>query len=266
MSRPPAARPRTLATAALLLVTACAGPGAAQNSPTQPAPQRLHVTVVSVKPEMVAEYENMIRTQVNPALARAGAQWRDVWRSSWGTGFEYVIAEPADNIAQFDGPSALERALGEQGFAALVASRRRMINGVRTYLADLRPDMSYATEMAGPPNLAVVNSFHVAPGRTGEFESFVRNELLPVIRRSDVAGYWTQRTVFGGDPNEYFTLTLYPNFADLDRGPPLVRVLGREGAAELNRKLAPGVVLRQERMVVRFVPELSYRPAQAASR
>ena len=66
------------------------------------------------------------------------------------------------------------------------------------------------------------------------------------------------RTNFGGDPNEYISLTLLDSFAEIDKGPPLIRGMG--GQAGLNRFLpkVAGIIAHQERTVARYVPDLSF--------
>lgn len=235
--------------------------------PPTPARQRLAVTVVQVKPEMVAEFEALIRNEYNPALAKAGVKWSDVWRTAqFGDVFEFTFVSPINSFAQFDGPGPLERALGKEGAGAWYAKASRMINGVRGFVMTHDQELSHEGKMDGPPKMAVVSYVSVAPGRNAEYEGFIKNEVLPVIKKSDVPGYWFQRVGLGGDAGQYITLTLHNNFADLEKGPPTRRVLGQEGAAKLTQKLPAGVVTRSESRVIRLVPELTYRPTQPASK
>src|SRR3712207_3769934 len=102
-------------------------------TPAAPARQRLGVTVVQVKPEMVRDFENLIKNEYNPALAKAGVKWNDVWRTAqFGDAFEFTFVSPIDNFAQFDGPGPLEKALGKEGAGAWYAKASRMVNGVRS--------------------------------------------------------------------------------------------------------------------------------------
>jgi hypothetical protein len=256
------------ATALLLLGFASAQTGQAQQPSTQAAPrERISITMVSVKPEMIAEFENLIKNETNPALAKGGAKWRDVWQTAtFGNFFEYAIVAPVDNFAEYDSPGALEKGLGKEGFAAWRAKAGRLVNSVRAFVMEVRPDLSHFTKMTGPPKMAVVSYIHVAPGRNAEYESYIKNEMLPVVKQSQVAGYWFHQTILGGDPNEYVVVVLHDNYAELEKGPVARRVLGQEGAMKLAQKLAPGVVTSVERTVIRYVPGLSYRPAQTANK
>lgn len=234
---------------------------------TATAPSRIAITIVSVKPDMVPDFENMIKSEYNPAIAKGGAKWSDVWQTAaFGKSFDYIFVAPIDNFAQYDGQSPLMKGLGKEGFAAWVAKASKMINGVETKVYTVREDMSYNTKMTAPPKMAVVSFVSVAPGRTAEVENFIKNDLLPVVQKSDVRGYWVHSLAFGGDVNEYLTVTLHENFAELEKGPPQRRVLGQEGAAKLMQKLPAGAIVHQERILARFNPDLSYRPAQTATK
>jgi hypothetical protein len=227
--------------------------------------QWLSITVVSVKPEMMNEFQNFVKNETNPALRKGGAMWREVWQTTAvaGEAFEYVIVAPIDNFAQYDGPSPLEKGLGKEGLAAWQAKASRYINSVRRFVIRTRPDLSYEGKRTGPPKLAVVSHLHVAPGRGQDFENYTKNDFLPVVKQGQVT-YRVAETIFGGDANEFVTLTLRESFADIDKGPVAVQVLGAEGAAKLFQKLPAGTLVHVERSFARYVPELSIMPAEAA--
>jgi hypothetical protein len=265
---------QTLCVAALLLAAAQSQPSVAQTTNTNsgqtaaPAPdqrQWLSITVVSVKPEMMTEFRNFVKTETNPALRKGGAMWRDVWQTTAAAGdaFEYVIVAPIDNFAQYDGPGPLEKGLGKEGLAAWQAKASRYVNSVRRFVIRTRPDLSYEGKRTGPPKLAIVSHLHVAPGRGQDFENYTKNDFLPVVKQGQVT-YRVAETIFGGDANEFITLTLRESFADIDKGPVAVQVLGAEGAAKLFQKLTTGTLVHVERSFARYVPELSIMPGETA--
>src|SRR6266550_5849922 len=107
---------QTFLVTALLLNAARSHPDFAQTTYTNSgqtaaaaADQRqwLSITVVSVKPEMITEFQNFVKNETNPALRKGGATWREVWQTTAAAGdaLEYVIVAPIDNFAQYDGPS-----------------------------------------------------------------------------------------------------------------------------------------------------------------
>jgi hypothetical protein len=255
-----------LAVVALLLGVAQTNASMAQNpTPTpQAAPpsQWLVITQVIVKPEMMAEFQNFMKNTTNPALKKGGVKWREVWQSTnyAGDAFEFVLVTAFDKFAEFDGPSPIEKALGSQGFADWSAKAGSLVKSVHRYIIRTRPDLGVMSK-AYAPKLAVISSFHVADGRTQDFENYMKNDLAPVFAKGGYT-YLVSQTIFGGDANEYVALTLRDSFADIDKGPVPVQVLGSDGAQKLFMKLPAGTVAHIERTIMRFVPELSIIPAE----
>jgi hypothetical protein len=120
--------------------------------------------------------------------------------------------------------------------------------------------LSFAAQRTGAPKLAVLHFVHVAPGRNGEYENYLTNDFVPAMKQAGVT-YLVSQTIFGGNGNEYITLTMRDSFADLDKGPVLVQALGPEGAQKLTQKMPAGAVVHLERSIARFVPDLSIMPA-----
>jgi hypothetical protein len=235
----------------------------AQNpTPTQTAPaapEFLALTVVSVKPEMVPEFQNFMKSTTNPALKKGGQKWREVWQSTTAAGdaFEYILVSPMASFSEFDGPPAIEKGLGAQGFAGWQTKAGSLVNSVRRYIIRTRPDLSYRATRTGPPKMAVVTTVHVGINRNMDLENFIKNDYMPVMKQAQVT-YLVSQTIFGGDANEYITLTLRESFAELDKGPVLVQTLGQEAADKLMQRVPSGAVTRLERSISRFVPELSF--------
>ena len=220
------------------------------------------VLVGSVKPEMMVEFQNFMKNTTNPALKKGGLKWREVWQNTGAAGdaFEYVIVMPVAKLAEFDGPGALEKGLGPQGVTAWQTKAGSLVNSVRRFIIRTRPDLSFATQPTAAPKLAIVHSVQVAPGRNNDYESYMKNDFVPVMKQAGV-NYLVSQTIFGGNGNEYITLTMRDSFADLDKGPVIVQALGPEGAQKLTQKMPAGAVVQVERSIARFVPDLSIMPA-----
>jgi hypothetical protein len=221
------------------------------------APQFLGVNVVHVKPEMALEWEEFQKKDVIPTLQKGGVKQRDAWRTAIGEAYEVAFVTPMANLAARDEPSPIVKALGEEGARAYGTKSRRFIASSRSFVIRTRPDLSYQPTSNEPPKLAVLSSLSIAPGRITDFENHVKTDVLPIQKKAESLGYLVSQTVFGGDGNEFVTLSLVNSFADLDKGPAAVRVLGAEGAAKLSAKAA-GVISRTERIVIRYDPELSF--------
>ena len=228
------------------------------------APQLLGVNVVHVKPEMALEWEEFQKKEVIPTLQKGGIRQRDAWRTAIGEAYEIAFVTPMANMAVRDEPNPIVKALGEESARAYAAKNRRFIASSRTFVIRTRPDLSYAPTSNEPPKLAVLSSLSIAPGRITDYENHVKTDVLPIQKKAESMGYLVSQTIFGGDGSEFVTLTLVNSFADLDKGPAAVRVLGAEAAAKLSAKSA-GIISRTERIVIRYDPELSFKVASSTA-
>jgi hypothetical protein len=150
--------------------------------------------------------------------------------------------------------------LGAQGWPAWQTKAASLVTSVRRFIIRTRPDLSFAAQRAGGPKLAVVHFVDVAPNRNDEYENYLKNDFVPAMKQAGVT-YLVSQTIFGGNGNQYITLTMRDSFADLDKGPVLIQALGQEAAQKLMQKLPVGAVMNLERSITRFVPELSIMPA-----
>jgi hypothetical protein len=228
----------------------------AQN-PT-PTPQVYQVTIVQVKPEMGREWQDYVKNDANPAVIKSGVKQRGVWTTaSFGEGGEYVIVTPIENYAQFDNPTPIVKALGQEGATALGAKRNRLINGSHSFVLTARRDLGIAPKPDYQFKLAVSARSIVAQGHTADFEKNAR-ELSAVIAKTNARGVLVSKVGLGGNPNEYITLVLFDSFAEIGKFPEAYA----KAAAEAKLTPAPaGTVANSEWRVYRFVPELSIIPA-----
>jgi hypothetical protein len=224
------------------------------------APQLLSIMVVHVKPETALEWAEFYKKETIPTLQKGGVQQREAWRTAVGESGEVAFVTPMANLAVRDEPNPIVKALGEEGARAYFAKYTRFIASSRSFIIRTRPDLSYEPTSKEPPKLAVLSSLSIAPGRITDYENHVKTDVLPIQKKAQSLGYLVSQTIFGGDGNEFVTLTLVNSFADLDKGPAATRVLGPEGAAKLSAKTA-GIITHTERIVIRYDPELSFKVA-----
>lgn len=247
---------------ALLALGAAVTPAAGQAN----APEFLLISHTRVKPEMLQDWQDLIKTEGNLALQKAGVPWRNVWASAvFGDAYRYVSATPITNFAQFDQPSPIVRGLGQEAATRYGHKLRRCIDGSQSELVRYREDLSLPGDMASPPKLAVLTIVRTVPGKSREFENWIKTDILTAYKKIGVQGYLVHQTIFGGDANAYVTVTLRNSFADLDKGPLLTQAVGAEAAAAILQRAAP-FVASVERFMTRYVPELSYSAATTAAK
>lgn len=227
--------------------------------------QWLAINIVRVKADMLTDYQDFVRKEVNPTLQKGGVKERSAFTTGvFGEAYEYVYVTPISNFADYDSPGYAVKALGEEGARSYGAKARRFVVSSHTYAVQTRPDLSYEGKMTGPPKLAVINSIHTVPGKSLAFEALLKSDIIPAVKKAGVTGYLVSQTVLGGDPNEYVTLTLMDSFAEVGKGSPVIRGMG--GQAGFNRFLpkVAGIIASQERSVARYVPDMSFPAAAKA--
>lgn len=250
-----------------LLLSACASPpGSATNgaqkdavaaaAPDQPAAprQRYVVAETQVKPGMMDAYLEFTRKETLAAFQKAGVKEFSYYtRANLGEGGMTASLRAIEDLKHFDEPGLFVKALGEAGAKAWAAKRAQFIVSTRSYIMQSRPELSHLPNPNEPAKLAFVARSSVAPGRTTDFENYIKNDTLPLIKRANPKAYFVGRVGLGGDSNEYHTVVLVDSFADYQRW---TEALQKEGYDKITPKVA-GLVVQRESSVYRFVPELS---------
>lgn len=229
----------------------------------QETPSLLYFGTATVKPDMLQEWEDLHKTEVIPALKKAGVPpWVDMWQTAiFGDTYAFVTVAPVPNFAVFDSPHPALKALGPEVFTRLVNKLRKCVVSSRSQAVRFREDLSIVTEMQEPPKIAVVTTVRVTPGRHSDFENLLKSDFLPALRKLDLKGYYVHQTIFGGSRYDWTFVALHDKFADFDAGPLLVRAMGEEGTAKFLQKVT-GIVQSVDFVVVRYRAELSFREEQ----
>ncbi|MGH9662663.1 MAG: hypothetical protein ACRD96_29200 [Bryobacteraceae bacterium] len=212
-------------------------------------PTRSLVTFTHVKPDMLQEWLDIQKLEVIPALKKAGVTRRTVVQTVFGNVYEFVVVVPFEKYSELEGHGPIPR--------LLAAKLRRCVTGERTFVNLSQPDLAIPTDPKDPPQVMVSSVYRAAPGKRQEYLSFVRTELLPVYRKARIAGFLVSQRGFGSSANEIVLSTYYKQLADINSGPPLVQVLGREAAGKIVAKSADLATL-VETVVRRRVNDLSF--------
>lgn len=90
----------------------------------------------------------------------------------------------------------------------------------------------------------LVTVVRLKPEMVDQWMSIQRDEVIPAQKKAGVTGRTTLTTAVGNS-FEYTIITPFPSFGAMDGDVPLVRALGREGAARVNAKLRPCILTQQ---------------------
>ena len=206
---------------------------------------------------MAPQFREFYLKETLPAQQKAGVKQQSVWTTAaFGEAFEYVTIRPIEGLQEFDEPSPMTKALGEEGARKWAAKRATMIVSTRSYVMQARPEMSLAPDPNAVPKLAFVSRASIAPGRSTDFENYVKNDVLPIVKKTNPKGHLVTKVTTGGDTEAYISATLLDSFADFEKWGA---ALAKEGYGNIVAKRA-GIVMRREMAVYRYVPELSIRP------
>jgi hypothetical protein len=239
--------------------------GAGKPSAAAPARQLLSLTVVQIKPELLTEWREFQLKESIPTLKKGGSMGREAYTTAvFGHSFEYVFVTPIPGLEQYDAESPIVKALGQEGAQAYGAKNRRFVASSRTYAIQTRPDLSYVPTETITPALGMVTLVDVVPGRNVDFENLIKSDVIPAMKKAQVARYTVSQIVYGGNINGYVSVVAYGKFAEIGKGHPFEQALGADGTTKLNQKTA-GIIQRVERIISRYVPELSFSGAGTSS-
>jgi hypothetical protein len=237
-------------------------PAAAAATPAAPVFVRL--TIVEIRPEMVSDYVALQKSETIPALQKGGVPWRNAWRTGvFGSAFTVAYIAPIGSFASLDAPNPLLKSMGEEAYRQYQAKMAKLMTSQRTYALRERPDLGLKTEGSPMAKLGVLAAVEVVPGRVTEFETILKNEWTPALKKAGVANYAVNQVVFGGSAGQYYTFTPIENFAQLDKGHPIQQSIGEAGMNRLIAKMGPST-RSVERFIIRYDDELSFRTQQTS--
>ena len=198
----------------LLLAIALAPRSFAQ---TPPAPQYYRVQTIKLNSGMRPDWEKFYQAEILPALKKVGVKQHSVWRVAQGDLRQYFIITPINSLAELDEPSPLLKALGQEAGQALMTKQSRFFGEWRQDIVVGRPDLGIALTPNSPLKLAVLDTETVAPGHTADYEKWVKENILPVVKKTNAKGVLTGKTALGSDPNEYHVLVLFDSYAEIEK-------------------------------------------------
>ena len=238
----------------LLTLTASAAPQ--DEKPAKDAAPWVQLTIVDVIPSMVEEFV-AVQRELTARAKEAKTPWRTVSRTEvFGDTYRFFIATPIGSLASFD------KAANDPTMTALVRRAERCISGRTSYAVRNLPDISNPLAEGKQPGLMVVNIARVFPGREQDYVNVMKSDFLPHFDEANVH-HVTGVLAFGGE-NGFLHVFYVETFAELDKGSPVMRALGPEGAQAATAKLS-GIVSSSSLWIARLIPELSFGPVAAES-
>ena len=212
----------------------------------------IEMTIVGVDPGRVDEFLAAQR-ELSVIEREAGTPWRSVSRTAvFGDTYRFIVMTPLANFARFDRPAEADAVR-----AAIISRIRHVITSRTAYALRTTPGLDNPLPDDTEPSLTIVQIVSVASGREQDYLRAMAEDVLPHFNEAEMH-HTSGALTFGGESG-YVHFFHVENFTALDQGSPLARALGAQGAQEVMAKLAD-VVRRSEQWLVRYLPDLSFRP------
>lgn len=225
----------------------------------------LRIYEVELKPDAVDAWTALQRDEAIPLMLDGGYDWVEVWGSAGsGNVFYRSMIMPVDELRQLDEPALFTRTLGPDRAQDLLQRNNAMVNSINALIVRTRPDLGFGTPPENP-GIGVLTKVTIANGRSAEFERRLMGAVASELRESNVRSFRVSQVLYGGDPNQYFTLLEFESMPqdDLvrdteDRGhpTPLEWALGEVGLARVASQ-PDSPVTAISRVVLSHIEELS---------
>ena len=219
---------------------------------------RLQIVTFRVKPDKIETFLALERSEVVPALKKAGVKSRQVYRTVVGESNEFQVRTPVAGFEIYDEPGALERALG----AAKAADLRDRLNACfQSVHVQFENRVNEFFVDPGDAPVQFASKYRPLPGKSFAYTQFYREYMNPVAKQAKTDGTFAgmDYTVsqHGG---EWGLITLnmyYDSFAPLDGEPPIAKTLGPEKTREMLAH-GQGLIDPIEWIVRKRVAEISF--------
>ena len=221
------------------------------------------VNEYTVKPGMMTEYLEWAKKEALPLFIKGGVKEAYFFTSVFGDRAVTTFTEVHDSFAAIKARNeAFAKNNTPEALAALTAGANRYIEHTRTFIVETMPELSWRNpNLKSLPPYFSVQVQHIAPMRGRDYEAYIKNDWLPLVKKAETNGRVVSRMRFGGTPNQYTTFVPLNDLTDLDQPNKITQMIGAENVAKIQQKLT-GIVLRTETRILRLRADISILPAQ----
>ncbi len=214
-----------------------------------------------IKPGMMTEFLAWAKNEALPLFVKAGIKESYFFTRVYGDRDLVTVSEMHDSFAALKARNeAFSKNNSPEALAALTAGGNRFIEHTKTFIVEAMPELGWRNpNLKGIPPYFSVTIRHIAPSRGRDYEAFLKNDWLPLVKKAETNGLTVSRMRYGGDPNQYTFFTPIHDLTDLDQPSKITQMIGAEGMAKLQQKLV-GIVLRTETRILRLRADISILP------
>lgn len=252
-------------TLSLLAATAFAQSNDAK--PAEAAPKRSLgvVNEFTIRPGMMTAYLQWAEKEAKPLYVKAGIQKGYFFTNLYDTASRNVVTliEVHDSFAAIRARNeAFTKNNSQEARDAWNAKAREFIEDTHTYMVEMLPELSWTNpKLKSLPLYYMVTERHIAPFRGRDYEAYLKNDWLPLVKKADSNGTMVSRIRPGGETGHYFVFGSVKDLTELDQPSKITQAAGgADAVAKMQQKLV-GIVQRSETRILRLRPEISILPA-----
>jgi hypothetical protein len=215
------------------------------------------VRIVRVKGDRIGEFEGLLK-ELAGAMTEQDAPGFNVWQVAFGEQNTYHIAAQLESLGAL-ADMAENPPMEPQQWANWVNRIESTMDSHELSISQIHPDLSIMPELqagAEPPELLILMSQTLLPGKRQEYTAWLRDEMLPALRESDLLGVVSNEVAFGAEGRTWVFAVPVATWATLDEPMPLYESMGPEAAEALMAR-GDSMVDRSETIVLRTRPDLS---------
>ncbi|MBS1810133.1 MAG: hypothetical protein JST84_18375 [Acidobacteria bacterium] len=239
----------------------------AQNNNAKPAestPKRPLgiVNEFTIKPGMMPAFMEWAEKEAKPLYVKAGVKTAYFFTNIYDVDRSVVtFIEVHENFAAIKARNeAFTKNNSQEVREAWSTKAREFIAGTRTYMIEGLSELGWMNpKLKSPPLYYIVTERFVAPMRGADYEAFLKNDWLPLVKKADANGMLVSRLRFGGELGHYFVYTPVTDLTELDQPGKVAQTVGAEALAKTQQKLV-GIIQRSENRILRLRPELCILP------
>jgi len=209
------------------------------------------VRTLQVKPGRNGEFGEL-QKQFTAAMKSKGQSGRSVYQEVGGDVGKFYVLRMIDNMAEFDTP--FEPPMDDREWATWLDRFWDTIESNSLMMMRRYPDLGISTDDDVTRDLLFIRYRTVAPGKNGEYEAWIRDRLVPALRKGGVKAATFQRIQTGGNNHTWISGTAHANWAEMDE-PALGYMNARDRDALL--AAANALTVETENRIVRYRADLS---------
>jgi len=231
-----------------------------------PSAPMLNVVRYQVKLDHIQEFQD-VEKQIAASYKKAAPtdQFRVVYRDAVGNATEFWVLTPLYKFADRDGQNPYNKIATEQERLTRTARLDQYIERVQTSIDKTIGDLTVTS--AGtpfPPAWVRYARIRVRSGKSEEFISNVKTDVVPALKKMNGATLRVRQTLFGGNPNDFTIAGGFEKWATLDDASALSKAMGEQAFHKFQEKMA-AIETNVETYILRYQADLSYYPGATSS-